>query len=115
MFDFCVAFILILIFVYPALKIIVFSARSINKNFPQDVPIIFNLILKSGTSIIKTKHINEKTGKPYANTDEMRLATISSIVLAGFMAALITGFYLLPPIIIWVVIISISVSFVESN
>lgn len=115
MVNFCLAFILILIFIYPSLKVIVFIARSVNENFPQDIPIIFNLLKKSGTSIIKTKLINPNTNKPYASVGEIRLATVSSVILAGFMGALITGFTLLSPIIIWVIIISILVNFVESN
>jgi len=115
MVNFCVAFVLILIFIYPALKIIVWVARSINENFPEDIPIVFNLVFKSGTSIIKTKKINPRTGKPYANIDEIRLATVSSISLAGLMGALITGFTLWLPILVWTIIISILVSFVGSN
>lgn len=112
MVNFLWAFILIIIFVYPSLKIIVGLAGFVNKNFPQDIPIIFNLLKRSGTSIIKTKHINPRTGKPYANVNEIRLATVSSIVVSGFMGALITNFSLLLPIVAWVVIISIAVNFV---
>jgi len=113
MVSFFLAFILIIILVYPSLKIIVGLAGFVNKNFSQDIPIVFNLLKKSATGIIKGKHTNPKTGKPYANVHEIRLATISSIGLAGLLAALITNFSLLLPIVIWVIIISVAVNFVD--
>lgn len=107
MVQFCIAFLLIIIFIYPAQKIIIWVARSLNKNLPEDIPLIPNLPLKTATSQLKLKH-------GYANPEEARLAVRGAIVVSGIIAAIITKFSLWLPILIWVVIISILVSFVSS-
>jgi hypothetical protein len=108
MLEFCTAFILIIILVYPAQKIIIWIARSITKKLPEDTPLIPNLPLKTATSQLKLKH-------GHANPEETRLAVRGAIIVSGIIATIITNFSLWLPILVWVIIISILVGFVDSN
>ncbi len=108
MVNFCLAFILIVILVYPAQKTIIWVARSLNKNLPENTPFIPNLPVKTATSQFKLK-------QGHANPEETRLAVRGAIAVSGFIAAIITGFSLWMPILIWVVMISVFVGFVDTN
>jgi hypothetical protein len=108
MIDFCLAFILIVIFIYPAQKTIIWAARSLNHTLPEDTPFIPNLPVKTATSQYKLKY-------GYADPQETRLAVRGAIVVSGFIATIITGFSLWLPTLIWVITISVFVSFVDAN
>jgi len=108
MIDFCIAFILIVILIYPSQKMIIWVARSLNKNLPGNTPFIPNLPLKTATSQYKLKY-------GHADSKETRLAVRGAITVSGFLAATITGFSLWQPILIWVLIISVFVGFVNAN
>lgn len=108
MIDFCIAFILIVILIYPAQKTIIWVARSLNKNLPENTPFIPNLPVKTATSQYKLKF-------GQATPEETRMAVRGAIAVSGFIAAMITRFSLWMPILVWVVIISVFVSFVDTD
>lgn len=79
-----------------------------NKQLPSNTPIIPNLPNKTATSQLKLKH-------GHANPEETRLAIRGAIIVSGLIAAIITKFALWLPILVWVIAISIFVSFVDSS
>ncbi|MGB3693216.1 MAG: hypothetical protein WA999_10840 [Spirulinaceae cyanobacterium] len=108
MLRFFAAFLLIIIFIYPAQISMIWIARMINKKLPQNLPLLPNFPSKLATSTLKLKH-------GHANAKETKLAVRGATIISGLMAAILTKFTLWIPLFIWVTVISILVSFVDED
>ncbi|MCL1464568.1 hypothetical protein [Argonema galeatum] len=105
MIDFIVAFILLIILVWPAQKLIAWFASFLHKKLPENTPILPNLTLESAKAQIKMKH-------GHANPKETRLAIRSAVVISGLITVLIQS-HLLAYIIILVISICVLISFID--
>ncbi|MEG4498928.1 hypothetical protein QUB05_17500 [Microcoleus sp. F10-C6] len=106
MVDFGLAFICILVLVWPTIALMRFLADFISENM-SNWPFLPWLFVKPSTSYIKGKF-------GYASAEELRHAVRVTVIICGIITALFLP-RLLIPVIIWVLVISWLVSFVESN
>ena len=106
MVDFCIAFLCILVLVGPVIALMRFLAVFISENM-NDLPFLSWLFVKPSTGYIKSKF-------GYASPKELRHAVRVTVIISGIITALFLP-RLLVPIIIWVLAISLLVSFVDSN
>ncbi|MBD2184236.1 hypothetical protein [Aerosakkonema funiforme] len=105
MMDFLFAFIWLIVLVWPAQKIITWVASFLHKNLPKNTPILPNLPLQTAKAQIKMKH-------GYANPKETILAVRSAVTISGIITVLIQ-WHLLLPVIVWVILICILISFID--
>ena len=105
MMDFIIAFIWLIILVWPAQKFITWFASFLHKNLPKNTPLLGNLPLETAKSQIKMKH-------GHANPKETILAVRSAVIISGIITVLIQS-HLLLPVLIWVILICVLISFVN--
>jgi hypothetical protein len=106
MVDFCIAFMCILILVWPTIALMRLFADFISENM-SDWPFLPWLFVKPSAGYIKGKF-------GYATPEELRHAVRVTVIISGIITALFLH-RLLVPVILWVLAISFLVSFVDSN
>jgi hypothetical protein len=106
MVDFCIAFIWIMVLVWPAIWLLLGLAYALNKILPPGTPLISDLSMDVGTSLLNL--INN-----CASTGDRKIATRSAIFVSGFITGII-HWHLLAFSIVWVVLICVLLSAVEN-
>ncbi len=105
MIDFCFAFICMMVFVLPAIWILLGIAYVINKKLPMGTPWLSDLPMNIGISLLNM--INN-----CASTKDIKLAARSVILVSGFITAIFQQ-HLLFHSIVWIVLIYFLLNFVE--
>lgn len=105
MVGFCISFIVIIVMIWPAQFFLKGLAYFIRKNF-DDAPFI-SIIVKSDTSRIKTKY-------GHANSEEIRIAVIAPVIVAGCLTMIILPKFI-GQILILVAVISVLASTIEKQ
>jgi len=105
MVDFCIAFIWIMVLIWPAIGLLLGLAYVINKILPLGTPWISDLPMDIGISLLNTM-------KNCASTRDIKLAAKSTIFVSGIMTGIIQ-WHLLTYSILWVVLLFVLLSAVE--
>ena len=102
MINFCIAFIWIMVLVWPAIWLLLGVAYALNKILPPGKPWISDLSMDIGTSLLNVM-------KNSASNGDIKLATRSAIFVAGLITGIIQ-WHLLAYSIAWVVFICLLVN-----